>query len=347
MQPGRTIRIYTALAKSYFGYVFKMTKPPMPCFFNIDPSSACNLRCVFCPQSDPPEGMHFSLMEFELFERIIEQIRESATCAGIALYLSGEPLLNKELARMIRLVNERLAVRPQIATNGVLLSPERSNELIGAGAGSFMIDFCADPDHFEAMCPPARWEQVRHNIAALGEMIRSKGLPITVHLKDLDWRGETPDQRKQSFEAMQNLFGDRAPYHYILYNLHNWAGEFSEKAEERYGYRRTADGSSLRYHACSHPWLQMSIHSDGNVSICCRDTMREEVAGNLRDNTLGEIWHGPRMMTVRELLANQEYKKIGICRNCDRLWTGSYSGGGAFRIAATFVRKKIRQILKA
>ena len=106
----RSIRIYNALARSYLGYVFKRTKAPMPCFFNVDPSSICNLRCVFCPQSDPSETMSFGMMDLDLFTRAIDQIERHAVCAGISLYLSGEPLLNKQIGRMIEIVNEQIRV---------------------------------------------------------------------------------------------------------------------------------------------------------------------------------------------------------------------------------------------
>ena len=61
----REVKVGYALARSYLAYVLRRPKAPMPCYFNIDPSSACNLKCVFCPQSDPPENMSFGLMETE------------------------------------------------------------------------------------------------------------------------------------------------------------------------------------------------------------------------------------------------------------------------------------------
>lgn len=339
----RSLRIYGAMARSYLGFVLKKERAPLPCFFNIDPSSRCNLRCVFCPQSDPPGTMSFGAMDLGLFERILGQIERYTVCAGISLFLSGEPLLNRNLDRMIEMVRERFGMGPLIATNATLLSREMSIKLLDAGVGLFMIDFCADREHFERMCPPAEWQKVHDNIRGLAELIRERGDHVVVKLKDLDWRGETAAERDESMARLKGLFGEAFPFEYISYNLHNWAGEFAEKAEENYGYKGGRRGSKLKFHPCSHLWLMMNIHYDGKVSICCRDIMQEAVIGDFREEELPEIWNGDRMRRVRRLMASGNYRRIPICARCDRIWTGSYSGGSPLRIAQKFLRLKLRK----
>jgi len=337
----RSAKVHGALARSYLAYAFKRTKPPLPCLFNIDPSGACNLRCVFCPQSDPPGTMTFGLMEYELFEHIVAEIERSTICAGLSLFLAGEPLLNKNLPRMIALARERLQTPPLIATNGTLLTREVARSLIEAGAGDFLIDFCADAAHYESMCPPAKWEQVRANIQALGETMRESGAAGTIHLKNLDWRETTDEERRRSLDALQGLFGTAPPYGYMDYKLHNWSGDFSAKAEQRYGYRESAEGKKRRYSPCTHLWFMMNIHHDGKVSLCCRDTMQGAVVGDITKNTLLEIWNGPKMIAMRELMIDGSYRRIPICALCDRIWTGGYSGGSPIRMASIFMRSKI------
>lgn len=339
---GRSLRLNHALLRSYLGYAFKRTKAPMPCFFNVDPSSACNLRCLFCPQSDPPPHASFGLMKLELFEEIVEQIRRHARCAGITLSLAGEPLLNAHLPRMVETVVRRLSQRPQIMTNGVLLSRERAAALIEAGAGSFMIDFCADREHFESMCPPAGWEPVRDNIRSLAEIISERHARTLIKIKNLDWRGDSRADHERSLSSLEAIFGVGSPFVYLSYMLHNWGGEFAAGAAGRYGYRMEQAGRR-RFHPCSHLWLMMNIHYNGNVSICCRDTMQGAVVGNIAERPLPEIWNGPDFVRMRELMARGDYRKISICRDCDRIWSGGYSGGSPSRIARAFIAKKLRR----
>ncbi len=339
----RSLRIYCAMARSYLGFVLKKGRAPLPSFFNIDPSNRCNLRCVFCPQSDPPESMSFGTMDLELFERILGQIERHTVCAGISLFLSGEPLLNRNLNRMIEMVRERFGMGPLIATNATLLSKEKSKELLDAGAGLFMIDFCADREHFETMCPPGDWQRVHDNIKGLAQLISERGDKVVIKLKDLDWRGETRQERDESMDRLKSLFGEAFPFEYISYNLHNWAGEFAGKAEENYGYRAGGRGKEPKFHPCSHLWLMMNIHYDGKVSICCRDIMQEAVIGDIRESGLPEIWNGEKMRRARRLMSSGHYERIPVCARCDRIWTGSYSGGSPLRIAQKFLRLKLRK----
>jgi MoaA/NifB/PqqE/SkfB family radical SAM enzyme len=288
--------------------------------------------------------MTFGLMKYELFEHIVAEIERSTIGAGLSLFLAGEPLMNKDLSRMIALARDRLHTPPLIATNGMLLTPEFARSLVEAGAGGFLIDFCADAAHYESICPPAKWGRVRMNIQALGDAVRASGADVEVRLKNLDWRGETDEERRRSMLALQELFGTARPYGYMEYKLHNWSGEFSTKAEERYGYRKSADGKKLKYNPCTHLWFMMNIHYDGKVSICCRDTMQGGVVGDINKSSLLEIWNGPVMVRMRELMIEKKHDQIPICRHCDRVWTGGYSGGSPLRMAGIFLKNKTRSL---
>jgi len=286
--------------------------------------------------------MKFGVMEYELFERIVADIERSTVCAGLSLFLTGEPLLNRNLPRMVALARQRLAVPPQIATNGMLLSRDTAASLVSAGAGSFLIDFCADRAHYESVCPPGNWEQVRANIDTLGEVIRESSADVSVRLKNLDWRGTTTAERRRSAAALRELFGTGYPFSYLEYRLHNWSGDFSATAGDRYGYRMGA-GEKPRYHPCTHLWFMMNIHYDGAVSICCRDTMQGAVVGNVGESSLAEIWNGPPMVRLRELMVAKRHDRIPVCASCDRVWMGGYAGGSPLRLAKIFIQSKIRR----
>lgn len=56
------------------------------------------------------------------------------------------------------------------------------------------------------------------------------------------------------------------------------------------------------------PFLEMFIHYDGEAHPCC---WSPRPVGDLRDNTLEEIWHGDVMQSVRGDLV--EGKVPAIC----------------------------------
>lgn len=80
-----------------------------PFSIQIDIADACNMLCNFCFHSDldaiKEAQVKFGLMKYEVFQKIIDDI---AKCWGrekeikkLRLFALGEPLLNKDLIKMI------------------------------------------------------------------------------------------------------------------------------------------------------------------------------------------------------------------------------------------------------
>ncbi len=66
---------------------------------------------------------------------------------------------------------------------------------------------------------------------------------------------------------------------------------------------------------CYAPWVQMSFYPNGLVSACC--SSRREPLGNVREQSLREIWNGERTRAFREQL--RRYRFPGGCRSCELL----------------------------
>jgi MoaA/NifB/PqqE/SkfB family radical SAM enzyme len=85
-----------------------------PTHFYIDIGNVCNLRCPFCVTGAGINNQSQGLMSLASFEIILAKIRNHAQL--ISLYNWGEPLLNKSLVPMIRLVAAS-GIRAHIDTN--------------------------------------------------------------------------------------------------------------------------------------------------------------------------------------------------------------------------------------
>ena len=69
---------------------------------------------------------------------------------------------------------------------------------------------------------------------------------------------------------------------------------------------------------CRKPWWRMSVQWDGTVVPCCLDYNNKLVLGNVKDQTLTEIWNGPRMKELRrEFLSGKVTNPL--CKDCDSL----------------------------
>jgi MoaA/NifB/PqqE/SkfB family radical SAM enzyme len=86
--------------------------------------------------------------------------------------------------------------------------------------------------------------------------------------------------------------------------------------------------SPQRRVVCSSPWLETYIMPDGSVSLCCQTIMmngREDtpIMGNLKEQSLNEIWNGPKYERYRAALIDKDWDTARICQSCP-LWAASY-----------------------
>lgn len=68
--------------------------------------------------------------------------------------------------------------------------------------------------------------------------------------------------------------------------------------------------------SCTLPFQQLVIRPTGEVSLCCNDPLGKCTMGNLREESILEVWHGEKYSHLRKKLAcGREYVKH--CQYCD------------------------------
>jgi len=72
-------------------------------------------------------------------------------------------------------------------------------------------------------------------------------------------------------------------------------------------------GDKISKSFCVLPWIHLNTWPNGNVYPCCLTDWREDI-GNLKDNTLEEIWNGDTMKDIRRHML--QGKKHNSCRKC-------------------------------
>jgi len=117
----------------------KRTKATIPRFrlFQVDPSTRCNLNCIMCPWKE----LHTNAqdMTWETYDALSANFKlvEEVDFTG-----SGEPLMHPDLEQMISGA-KRSGCKVGFSSNGVLLTPKRSEKLIEAGLDWVAISFDA------------------------------------------------------------------------------------------------------------------------------------------------------------------------------------------------------------
>lgn len=106
----------------------------------IEVNSRCNRACWYCPVSvlPPPDSPKF--MADEVFIRLHNELRALHYAGRISYHLLSEPLLRRDLPRLIALSKSMLPASWQVLfTNGDLLTDEKYDELVSAGVDLIVI----------------------------------------------------------------------------------------------------------------------------------------------------------------------------------------------------------------
>ena len=118
-------------------------------------------------------------MSWELFTRIVDQV---PNIARVVLHGVGEPMLVKELPRMVRYLKARGAY-VLFNTNGTVLTPRKGRELCDTGLDELRVSLdAADARTFIAVRGKDYFNRIVRNVRAFTEMQRREGLDLAARL---------------------------------------------------------------------------------------------------------------------------------------------------------------------
>jgi radical SAM protein with 4Fe4S-binding SPASM domain len=312
------------------GSAFRNRKTVLPYFPSrlwIEVTSHCNLRCPLCPNRDlPPEKKGF--LDFDLFKEAVDQ--SAGRVHDLYLFHRGEPLLHPRLAEMIAYAEHR-GIPSRIHTNATLLTASLAGKLLDSGLRWLSFSFDGyDATTYERNRPPARFTDTLSRIERF--LILKKGRKLhrmTTVLQIMGLPAGTKDPRLSELtRRLKSLGLDRVVYR----RPHNWGGLISPSS--------TSFRTPPRLGCCTFPWYALVIYWDGTVGPCPQDFQGEMILGKVGEQNLTEIWNGPAMKQLRQLLARKAYQGLKVCAVCDRPRRPQIAGV-PLEYARTFLRDKL------
>jgi len=104
----------------------------------IETSQHCNRRCGYCPVSIAPKPVQN--ISRDVFAAIIDQLRDLGFDGILKYHFFNEPLLNKDLEKLIAYARSELPrARSIVYTNGDALTESRAVSLFRAGAQQLIV----------------------------------------------------------------------------------------------------------------------------------------------------------------------------------------------------------------
>jgi len=280
-----------------FPQQFQLDEFP-PCL-QIEPTSICNYRCVFCYQIDSSfnkksNGM-MGTMSFDLFKSLIDEAE--GNCEAISLASRGEPLICPNIDKMLAYTEGKfLALK--LNTNAWFLDEIKCHAILQAGVNTvvFSADSASEPSYSNFRVG-GQLERVVKNIKRFHE-IREKQY---AHSSTISRVSGVKIPGSDDIDHMERFWADWVDQvSFVDYNP--WENT----------YQQPVNNITT---ACSDLWRRMFVWWDGSVNPCDSDYKSTLCVGKTPKNKLSTLWRSQQYEALRE---NHKNKKRQQCNPCDR-----------------------------
>ena len=85
-------------------------------------------------------------------------------------------------------------------------------------------------------------------------------------------------------------------------------------------FARTGSGDVVippRTKTCSQLWERLTVYWTGEVVPCTADINGRRVVGNLRSQSIKEVWNSDELLSMRNLHRERKFHEIELCARCD------------------------------
>jgi len=306
--------------------LYHITKQPLsfPTMFQIQTNNLCNGSCIMCPISQE-KNKKTGRMSDELFEKIIKEISEYGTeDIFIWLHLQNEPLTDNTIFDKIKLIKKisNGTIKTGLVTNGTLLTEEKIKELNETAVDRicFSIDAFTE-ESYNKIRKGQNFDTVLKNI----ENLRNSDSNANVFVRFI-W------QKDNYFELNDfKKFWKNKGITTEIGIVNNRAGAVSNFKD----IGLTDKNIPFQYKFIQNIWViltggcynlsnSFNILHDGDVIMCCNDYIKKTILGNVKNNSIKEIWTSKRYQSIREAIFNKDFEKIPECNNCSLIrysWT--------------------------
>lgn len=304
----------------------------VPRILNIEVTNKCNLQCAICPKKNSKEKLGF--IDINFLEKIIKENKEILSGQAVWLHFSGEPLLHPDLPKIIKLLKEN-KIRTMLSTNAVLLSEEKSLDLLNAGLDYIVFSLDGyNKKTYEEVRIGANFDEVKKNILNFLRIKKNNGFNTLTQVQFVKLKtniGEVKEFIKEWKKTDVN--------HINVKSFHTRAGKVDNI--EKFNLNPDVYTRIIKRSPCFHLWETLIILWDGRVISCCQDLRGELVVGDLKKQTLLDIWNSRELQEIRKRQIEGDFS-MNPCFSCGDWKKHSFSYFGS---SCNFCFKKIKEII--
>lgn len=312
--------LYFYLARTYASFFTTNRCLRFPIILLVQTQSLCNGRCSICPYPTISKQLPQGKMEWDLFQKVIDEAAAEPLLASIVFELHNEPLIDERIFDCVGYIKSKAPdKRVAVVTNGELLDRFSTEDIVKSKLDVLRISLNAhSKETYQRINTGLDYDRVMSNIS------RMMSNPATKQKVRLNFVA-TKQNEQEVYEAAR--YWQKQGVVTNVSGVTNRAGTLPD-----YDNFRLTDGhqngsglaelwkrlmDSIRHSlGCHVPFYEMNVLFNGDTLICSEDWHRTTVTGNVKTQSLREIWNSKKANENRRLLLKKRFEELAPCKDC-------------------------------
>jgi len=303
-----------------------------PIIYNIETTNRCNMKCKMCPRTTMM-SRDIADINYETFINVINQVEPHTKdewekwvkfCKNkyginenemsenhfflyiipriIQLHGYGDPLLDKNMSNYIKALNKR-GFYSYFSCNPANINLDKTFEMMESGLDyiKYSIESVDDAEHKKIRGEASNFNKSFNDIKEVIKFKEKANIKTEIIITMLDLNRKN---QKEDYKKLRNAFNDLDVYIYL-------------KSEDCQWYRKDYHGTKSIHWSeiCKHPWMSMTVKSNGEATMCMEDFNNEIILGDVNNQSLKDIWNGENYSKFRKqhLRASDNIKCVKQC----------------------------------
>lgn len=311
-----------------------------PTVFNIETTNYCNMKCVMCPRTIYMTRKNIWIDD-KIFEEVLNNIKPyhdkdldefwnwlekdtsynnkdvsengfyfSVISRCLVLHGYGEPFLDKFLIKRLKLCKEK-GIPTYFSCTPATMTIEKAIAAMENGLTvlKFSLDALDDDSFQKIRGKKANYFESLQKIEKLLEIKKQRNfstlfVPCMIAL-------DNDKKSKVNQKKFLEYWKDKDVFAYVKSQDNRWLFENNENLENKSHYAN-------QY--CEYPWTSLTVMADGNIVPCTQISNNEIVLGNIKENSLEEIWNSEKYKEFRNWHISGNFPKDHKCKKkCDQV----------------------------
>jgi MoaA/NifB/PqqE/SkfB family radical SAM enzyme len=285
---------------------------PVPNFqeIRIENTNSCAYKCVMCPREKQTRDIGF--MSVEDFSLVLDRIKSFQ--GMFHLHGFGEPLLDRRLVEKIALLKKKHPASRNLifSTLGVSVKEDFFSKVLEAGLNGIIVSLYGYTNEaYQKIHGIDRLDTVKKNLVSLAEAKKrfQNSFRCSIKISDPVLGSTLPIEEDLARDAFRSWVKD------LGFDVHPWS--YAHNFGEGRGYNLPNSEKMCPVIIGKRKNI-LHVTWDLNVIPCCFDFNATIPFGNLRSQTLEEIFSSPEYFAFVVAHRTSDLSAYPACQNCEK-----------------------------